>query len=614
VLFRIMVPIRAGCGIAPDFTAEERYVRHQRGLFVAMLPRTLTASSAVSVGGAQPLVQGKALLQAPAPQAVLHPQQPAQLQDVQRDLHSVVRSLQRQVDELQDMVRSLQQPASEAERSSTQASPSTNSLMVARTPSEEALLQMYRQRRSEESPEVPSRPRQQSKESRESLGPEVQAQENLVERRRQVPKRSWSLGTCGGPNLWQVLQHRLGLHQSQEVAKTTQLSGRRVNSAVERATSTAGGEVTRNMSWRETAQYIYEDLQTRYGCLEVAATSAALALNMCSEHDVNSCLVQLGDGEKGIRATPLSKVAGHLPSISFGAQAFEDALLDVLQVGISRKCARRLFRLLAAVPRPTASIGSGVGSSAELPQLAQPELWAVEEPANATGVAGVQKPEVKVQIVQRPGNSARASSSRSPERRESKLSSGRGSAAGEVTASGSAPPRKPGGVQMQEHVRRHWQHGLRSDAEPQPVPPAAMRKPSLTSQRSASGSTLAPPARGASMSKRDGEARRRELSLQSLLDFEAEVRARQEHASSATSSDHEPQREPPASSPRPAENRDSPLRSHRLRAPEHQKVVKAQEGEMRPQVTGVEMRRAAPAPPSLEAAIPATWQNRRRSI
>ncbi|CAE7779680.1 unnamed protein product, partial [Symbiodinium necroappetens] len=44
----------------------------------------------------------------------------------------------------------------------------------------------------------------------------------------------------------------------------------------------------------------------------------------CSEHDLNSCLVQLGDGEKGIRTTPLSKVAGHLPSIGFGAQAFED--------------------------------------------------------------------------------------------------------------------------------------------------------------------------------------------------------------------------------------------------------------------------------------------------
>ncbi|CAE7706369.1 DNA-binding protein RFXANK [Symbiodinium microadriaticum] len=130
---------------------------------VAMLPRTLTASSAVSVSGAQPLLQGKALLPAAAPQpaqAVLHPQQPAQLQDVQRDLHSVVRSLQRQVDELQDMVRSLQQPASEAiDRSSSQAreaSPSATSLMVARTPSEEALLQMYRQRRSEESPELGS--------------------------------------------------------------------------------------------------------------------------------------------------------------------------------------------------------------------------------------------------------------------------------------------------------------------------------------------------------------------------------------------------------------------------------------------------------------------------
>ncbi|CAE7407545.1 RFXANK [Symbiodinium natans] len=610
--------------MVPDFSAEDRYVRHQRGLFVTVLPRALT-TTAVSP---QPLAHGKMLLPAPAPQVVPHAQ-PAQLQDVQRDLHSVVRSLQRQVDELQDMVRSLQQPStSEAvDRPSAtvhEASPSTAAPIMARTPSEEALLQMYRQRRAEVEecrPEVPPSFRQRSKESAESLeAPVPSAQDSVPERRRQAPTRSWSLGTCRGPNLWQVLQHRLGLHP-QDV-QTNQLGRRpKLTASKERAAASAvpsSEEVTRNMSWREIADYIAEDLQTRYGCLEVAAATAAFALQMCTEHDINACLMQMGEGEKGLRSAPLSTVAGHLPSVSFGAQAFEDALLDVLQVRISRKCARRLFRLLAAVPRPSASISSGVGSSAELPQLAQPELWAVDEVQSSAG--RVQKPvEVKAQTARRSGASVRAPTSRSPERRESKISAGRGRPA-EAAPADPAPPalqRSPGGVHLQEHIRKHWQHGLRSDsadADRQSPQPAA-RKPSLLSQRSVSGSSLAPPrasGAAATMNKRDREAWRRELSLQSLLDFEAEVRARQEHPSSATSSDHEPQREPPASSPRPAagEPFDSPPCSVRLRNVEDHHKVAQRESETRP-ATHVETQRQSPS--SLEA-IPATWQNRRRSI
>ncbi|CAJ1458194.1 unnamed protein product, partial [Effrenium voratum] len=229
-----------------------------------------------------------------------------------------------------------------------------------------------------------------------------------------------------------------------------------------------------------------------------------------------------------------------------------DALLDVLQVRISRKCARKLFRVLASAPKKVADIGATTGAAAQLTQLAR--SWqgggaATARPSAAVPEKGLQRSQSAGRTVPKPR-----------ETREREVPAAR---------------RQSGGVHLQEQIRQQWQYGLRTESperegkdEPKPTKSGSV----MSRQNSA----RAPPPNA---NRRSYEAWRRASSLTSLLAFEAEVKARQE---SSASSDNEPQREPPASSPRPSFQLpgESPppsvrLRRHSVSTDEHPEQLSA---------------------------------------
>ncbi|CAL1163618.1 unnamed protein product, partial [Cladocopium goreaui] len=131
--------------MAADLSIEERYIQHQRGLFVskhvsaAYVPAVMSA--AVPRG----------------PYQVRAPERPDQ------SLHVVVQSLQKQVNELQTLVRSLQHQApSEMPTEPLAKTTSPPLATVARTPSEEELLRRHRERRAPRAPRAPeSKPREE---------------------------------------------------------------------------------------------------------------------------------------------------------------------------------------------------------------------------------------------------------------------------------------------------------------------------------------------------------------------------------------------------------------------------------------------------------------------
>ncbi|CAK9051715.1 unnamed protein product [Durusdinium trenchii] len=534
--------------MATDLSIEERYIQHQRGLFVGV-PRPAAPVSYVNC------------VRSPPPQhyqATRAPERPDQ------NLHSAVQNLQKQVNELQHLFHSLAQQVS---RSTPTEPIMTHQPEVARTPSEEALLRLHRQRRQQcneraeqlhREAQQPHREAQQphrepeaveTSEAREASLPETSrtaaAARELSEPRRQA-KRSWIQGLSKGPSLWQVLQQRLCKEQKEEPG------GKKKETGTD--TKAVNEEATPNMPMDELCKYICSDLQNRFGCLEVAAVHAALSMRMCSEQEIDSYLSTAEDGERGVRST-LAAAAKALPPIAFGAQAFEDALLDVLQVRISRKSARRLFRQLASLPTSTAPIGSS-GTTAQLTQLSNVKLEE-SQPVSPPRRSAWTQPEKGL------------SRSRSEGRTTVKV------ARPEARTETAAAKRPAGGVHLQEQIRQRWQHGLREKSESPEGSKVSSRRSSLKASpppsKQASTNPLPP-----NVDRRSYEVWRRDVSLKSLLAFEAEVKARQE--SSTTSSENEAvrDRELPASSrSSKLPSSDSPPSSLRLRRSSEELCVEA---------------------------------------
>jgi len=530
--------------MAVELSIEERYIQHQRGLFV---PRNVPVAYVNSAPNCTTRV----------------PYQVCPVKERQeQSLHVVVQNLQKQVNELQTLVRSLQHqvptvPASTPSSEPVAPAPS-GPTSLARTPSEEELLRLHRQRRQaavaeatvqspkvEEQPEAPpvAAP-MPAPAAPASLRPS--ATRELSEPRRTQVKRSWIQGLSKGPSLWQVLQQRL-CHK-EESRPTTR-----------RGTSPDGkaDEVTGKMSLEELGKYICSDLERRFGCLEVAAAYAALSMEMCSEQEIDTFLATVEDGERGIRLAPMV-AAATLPAISFGAQGFEDALLDVLKVSVSRRNARKLFRQLAALPKKPSAIGS-VGTTAQLTQLGKTSL--------------------DDSRVLSPGRPVAQTARSQPEKGLSRSKS-EGRTVPKTTRVEVGVAKRPSmGVHLQEQIRQHWQSGLRDSESPARLESNDPR-PELSnvSSRRSSVKTSPPPSNQNSanplpmpgtVNRRSYEVWRRDVSLKSLLAFEAEVKARQE---SSTTSSEDDVRDLPGSSRSSKLPSDSPPSSRLRRSSEEERL------------------------------------------
>lgn len=553
--------------MAADLSIEERYIQHQRGLFV---PKHVPVAYVPAVMTAAAMPRG--------PYQVRAPERPDQ------SLHVVVQSLQKQVNELQTLVRSLQHQVPDSGSVPTEPLAKSKAPLaaVARTPSEEELLRRHREHRAPESkpweeswkapaavpeppvapvvpvvPVVPAAPA--------SLLPS--GQRELSEQRRQV-KRSWIQGLSKGPSLWQILQQRLCLKEDKKNEE---------RQSTRRPVTSPDVEV-KNQSLEELCTFICSDLVHRYGCLEVAAAFAALSMQMCSEQEIDSFLASVEDGERGLRVAPLA-AASALPAIAFGAQGFEDALIDVLQVRVSRKNARRLFRQLASRPcSQRAAIGS-VGTTAQLTQL----LGAPS--GDESHESGAISPPRQT--------SQTAQTARSQPEKGLTRSQSEGRTRPKTTRLEVGVAKRPSlGVHLQEQMRQHWQGGLREKREEKLDKASLPREireireireksespdtSKLSSRRSSlktpppqpSNSTASlPPA----ANRRSYEVWRRDVSLKSLLAFEAEVKARQE--SSTTSSDDGADAREVRSSKLPSS--DSPPSSLRLRRSSEEERLEA---------------------------------------
>lgn len=552
--------------MAVDLSIEERYIQHQRGLFipkhvpVAYVPTVMSAAAAPRV-----------------PCQVRAPERPDQ------SLHVVVQSLQKQVNELQTLVRSLQHQVPPSEVPTEPVAPKPT---VARTPSEEELLRLHRERRAH--PE--SKPREELRKA-PAAAPEAPAavslrpsgQRELSEPRRQV-KRSWIQGLSKGPSRWQILQQRLCLKEDKK--NEERQSSRRPSTSLDAKVN----EEVKNQSLEELCKFISTDLEHRYGCLEVAAAFAALSMQMCSEQEIDTFLASVEDGERGLRVAPLT-AASALPAIAFGAQGFEDALIDVLQVRVSRRNARRLFRQLAAQPcSQRAAIGS-VGTTAQLTQLTQLGKPSGDGSSHESHESPAISPPRQEQTAQT-AQSARSQPEKGLNRSQSETRTRPKTTRVEVGVT-----KRPSlGVHLQEQMRQHWQGGLREKREeksnkaasrPQKIRETREKSESpdtskLSSRRSSlktpppvqpSNSTGAlPPA----VNRRSYEVWRRDVSLKSLLAFEAEVKARQESSTTSSEDGAEANRELPGSSrSSKLPSSDSPPSSLRLRRSSEEERLEA---------------------------------------
>lgn len=529
--------------MALELSIEERYIQHQRGLFV---PRNVPVAYVNSAPNCATRV----------------PYQVCPVKErPEQSLHVVVQNLQKQVNELQTLVRSLQHQVPTVPAStppSEPVAPVAPSTSLARTPSEEELLRLHRQRR-QAATEVQSPKVEEQPEATPVTAPPVapmpapaapaslrpSATRELSEPRRTQVKRSWIQGLSKGPSLWQILQQRLHKEESRPTTR--------------RGTSPDGkaDEVTGKMSLDELGKYICSDLERRFGCLEVAAAYAALSMEMCSEQEIDTFLATVEDGERGIRLAPVA-AAAVLPAISFGAQGFEDALLDVLQVRVSRRNARKLFRQLAALPKKPSAIGS-VGTTAQLTQL--------------------RKTSLDDSRVLSPGRPV-AQTARQPEKGLSRSKS-EGRTVPKTTRVEVGVAKRPSlGVHLQEQIRQQWQSGLRDSESPARLESNDPRAElSNVSSRRSSVKASPPPSNQNSanplpmpgtVKRRSYEVWRRDVSLKSLLAFEAEVKARQE--SSTASSEDDAVRDLPGSSRSSKLPSDSPPSSRLRRSSEEERL------------------------------------------
>ncbi|CAE8586068.1 unnamed protein product [Polarella glacialis] len=289
--------------------------------------------------------------------------------------------------------------------------------LFARSPSEEALLELYRERRAKLDREVPellerpeADPPAQSESPRLYKGeePTVAAQatsamgrrsEALAISRRSLSnpasprgregamtsRRPWQDGAtrCTGgssvPALWRVVLQRMvpigntvGAGSQEPESSRQQSTSKRHPSKSSTSPAdlpTAWEEAAGSMPLAELAGHVAVHLESRFGCLEAVAILAALEMGMCTERQIDSVLVANLDVSsstmrRGCRDITLNDLCAALPPVRFTAQQFEDALLEAIQVPMSRRAARRLFKLLAMQGRGfDDGIGGGSGAS-----------------------------------------------------------------------------------------------------------------------------------------------------------------------------------------------------------------------------------------------------------
>eukprot|EP00434_Breviolum_minutum_P001551 symbB.v1.2.001368.t1/scaffold71.1/size352893/11 len=255
---------------------------------------------------------------------------------------------------------------------------------------------------------------------------------------------------------------------------------------------------------------------------------------------------------------PSSSVAGASRKHSLLPDVMTDALLDVLKVSVSRRNARKLFRQLAALPKKPSAIGS-VGTTAQLTQLGKTSL--------------------DDSRVLSPGRPVAQTARSQPEKGLSRSKS-EGRTVPKTTRVEVGVAKRPSmGVHLQEQIRQHWQSGLRDSESPARLESNDPR-PELSnvSSRRSSVKTSPPPSNQNSanplpmpgtVNRRSYEVWRRDVSLKSLLAFEAEVKARQE---SSTTSSEDDVRDLPGSSRSSKLPSDSPPSSRLRRSSEEERL------------------------------------------
>jgi len=250
----------------------------------------------------------------------------------------------------------------------------SSSHMFARSNSEEALLTLYRERRSQREGQA-STPPEPPKAEHGRGGGAAAAQQGLRQPQpqhagRATPAPALPAGECqlaaaardaisesGSPSragradrpVQRVLKQfamagRIGSEAS--LASMTSMGSAR-SSAMRRNDSTSN----RAALTKELGALMNAQLCARFGCLEAAAVHAALALGMCKEQDIGDHIsreLQAG----GMAGTPTRDLSPEvlrsaLPPIRFGPQQLEDAIRDVFLFQASRHSVQRLFHQLS---------------------------------------------------------------------------------------------------------------------------------------------------------------------------------------------------------------------------------------------------------------------------
>eukprot|EP00435_Cladocopium_sp_Y103_P056261 s138_g18.t4 len=296
-------------------------------------------------------------------------------------------------------------------------------------------------------------------------------------------------------------------------------------------------------------------------------------------------------GYRRVRVDESSEAVQGLSVCYYAKRDIADALIDVLQVRVSRRNARRLFRQLAAQPcSQRAAIGS-VGTTAQLTQLTQLGKPSGDGSSHESHESPAISPPRQEQTAQT-AQSARSQPEKGLNRSQSETRTRPKTTRVEVGVT-----KRPSlGVHLQEQMRQHWQGGLREKREeksnkaasrPQKIRETREKSESpdtskLSSRRSSlktpppvqpSNSTGAlPPA----VNRRSYEVWRRDVSLKSLLAFEAEVKARQESSTTSSEDGAEANRELPGSSrSSKLPSSDSPPSSLRLRRSSEEERLEA---------------------------------------
>lgn len=151
---------------------------------------------------------------------------------------------------------------------------------------------------------------------------------------------------------------------------------------------------------RDLAEQVRARLLSRCGVLEIASVQVALGMGIYSERQVDDYIIMALDetldidtasgasGLSKIAMAPESSLQRALPRVRLSAAQFEDAIINILQVKVSRRSVKRLFRLLSGA-------GGGCGGFADLTALDDIETRVVE----LSGAASIRRSKSAAQTL-----------------------------------------------------------------------------------------------------------------------------------------------------------------------------------------------------------------------